>query len=585
VHVPSQYASIQEAIDSSADASICVGAGTWEEDLRLGTHSKLTWHADALLKPEQQALDASDCTSCDIGQVRLVPPAALGPAPSWLAAPRGGVRGSLEISGAEVTATESSAPAIRIADRAELRVAIRNLQVQSSASDLSAALLFTRHGGVQLDIQGLTLDAPYATSVHGGLVHSEVLDSTSQPQWVLEDVHLELAADDVTIHGGLLAMNGVPNPFELVRPTLRTTGSTLFARGAFVWAQRDTLHLVGSGLHGGYSELQGADVDVEGLIMGLGTDLRAEYLVLEDHDVVASGARASIRSSLSLRGATVELARSHVVANHVQGGDELADLSPGVWLQAVERASVRDVYFWENSSETTAPSRDLGAPFIAGALTVDAPVSVLQRVDIRAQEIFGGISAASVALRGSEIAASNLIVADNHAAGDSVAGLRVAGLWVELPSEGRAVIRNADLIDNRTEGPVSRASAIGVVGGTGAALELSHAHLGGNMVGPEGADNDAPLWSGSGVELFALDYTRTDGSLTSLPPDIICVQCSEGLIDYVSPIGVGHPRDLRLQPSSPSVDAGNPNWKDDNGTRIDLGAYGGNGGSDWHPRP
>jgi hypothetical protein len=170
-------------------------------------------------------------------------------------------------------------------------------------------------------------------------------------------------------------------------------------------------------------------------------------------------------------------------------------------------------------------------------------------------------------------------------AGNRMEAAGVGGAWIEIDaSDASARLRNADIVGNTMTGDLPSWSGViaGCADDADAVLELSNLQVVDNTLVGAGelvALND---WGCDGGTVFAYSNLTGQDADTNLG----AVVGSDGHISvdpaYTDVSGADPTTwDLRLQASSPAVDAGDPGVLDDDGSTSDLGAYGGPGGASW----
>ncbi len=211
-------------------------------------------------------------------------------------------------------------------------------------------------------------------------------------------------------------------------------------------------------------------------------------------------------------------------------------------------SELRDVWFLDNFA-------DQGG----GIYVDDTSLLQLQRVVVAGSTATDG---AGVFLDGGGMVASNLILSTNTASEDG------GGL---LMLESVASISNATVTMNRAAG----GAGIWLLGNSSARI-VNSIIAGNNGDGVRGSASAGLLFEYNNVQGNTSNYTGVtsrSGSSGNIELDPMFV--------LVSNDGDESNDDLRLQSGSPSVDAGNPDaaYNDVDGTRNDMGAYGGPAGS------
>ncbi len=147
-------------------------------------------------------------------------------------------------------------------------------------------------------------------------------------------------------------------------------------------------------------------------------------------------------------------------------------------------------------------------------------------------------------------------------------------------------VRNVDLVGNTADGGVlGGILAFQALSSTGSpVMRLSNANLSGNQV-TSGQASAVYAFPGDDLAIAYSNFRNNTGLAVEIagPDDVIGVNGNirqePGFVDVAAADATAW--DLSLAPGSALVDAGDPALVDADGTRSDIGAYGGAGGDGW----
>jgi len=313
--------------------------------------------------------------------------------------------------------------------------------------------------------------------------------------------------------------------------------------------------------------LYGAGLSVQG-------DLRAEDLLVADN--LQSGTSGS---GMSMNGAgvyasqvdtAIELLQAELSGNNAEGASGYG-YGAGLTVYATG-ATLRDVRITDNSV-------DMGSSGIVqggGLYARTGPVS-LERVWISGNHAAGGSMAAGAGAYLSELdlEADNLVVAGNTMAPGASALTYGAGLYL---SHGDAVISFADVVENSATRSVS---GLGVYVHASQTLDLDHVNIVGHTSGSStGRALTVGYASTATISFDHVNMSDNGSSAVSGATFSLSVDGNLSVDPLYSDTTDADPGawDLRLGAGSECIDAGDEGVVDVDGSRADLGAYGGPGG-------
>jgi hypothetical protein len=321
-------------------------------------------------------------------------------------------------------------------------------------------------------------------------------------------------------------------------------------------------------------------------IVGLAaSDSSLEGFTITNGDAALAAVHSDVGGGILVEGSSVELRRLHVTKNAamVGGGLFFGGLASGVLEHsrvvannaskegggmAIEGAAplVQNVLFLENSAVEFGG----GLAVRESTLTGTKAINHVRFVSNRAGSVSGGaLAARSEAI----ISMTNVIMAANDA--DYVGG------GVDLDWHAVLTLVNATLVENRagTAGAGIRVSA-------SATLHLRNVTVSGGVAEESGVRCDTTEggdhryeWScsHSSVSGFTEDYSAC---ILGDPFDVVECDSREPafvLVDWGSPLDW----DLHLTSASSLVGSGEEGITDPDGSRSDIGAYGGPGADEW----
>lgn len=568
--VPGTFATFQSAVDNApAGAEVCVRPGTWSEHVVFDRATPLVLRgqgADTVLElsgPEPSFLvdGSGELTLRDLTVRR--PTASIEPvddpyATSWTARLEGGlatvVRGALVLDTVSVDEHHVVMASPEKIPELGGGLAVTGGLV-SAGPETALTLRDVAFDGVSYEMDGW----PSGFDIDGGLVAAR---------------EAEVTLERVSVRGARLS-------------ALELEGSC-FVRG-LLFAIDDAPRLVVRDL-----VVDDADIGVQcmrveavdALFRMSSRQLDAESVTISGAQVVATSQEPSIHGLVALRGPG-SVRGITLVANtlHAQGSRradsevtlDLAGTYVGPSYPTTGELEVAHL----TAAGNLAWAEPLGSSrsgFTAGTAAFRALGDVrLQWVDVRANRTQSPLDAEAPVYLGSA-ALRNAIVAGNETGGEGTREVRGGAIRAY-----GSVIEQADVVGNVSEGGTVLGAAIHVVVDDG--LVVRNTNLVGNEVArgtTEGGvlfvslrSKGLTAWTYNNVGTTPLAFqgvsnpTGDDGNLAVEPT-------YEGRSDP-DPTRW----DLHQAPDSAVLDLGDPEVLDADGTRSDLGAYGGPGGSGW----
>lgn len=559
--VPTEYASLQEAVDDLEDGSeICVEPGTYAEQLDLSGRS--------LRFTGQQGAEQ---TELEVG--------GAGPLITLVGESASFGSGELTLSGFSVVG-----------------------EVNADGVERLGGFAYLEGGTLRLEdvrVSGLALEMANGGFIEGGLIYA--IDSKLQLQDVdMEGVSMSLSGESVgseQLTGGLLrTVRG-----ELEMNAVQVTGLSLsgdVAREVCI-ASGIILAADDNGSMNKYDpDAVGTQLAIDGLALrestlslrcgsssGLGAMLRlldvegeVGGFVVQDNDLEAFSSGYSnagyLVSSRSQDDRGLVYSGLEIVDNRISaGGDGYGGISTLVDGRFTDVVGAR---IWGNT--LTASHLDGGG--LGGLVRADD--SSVSYIDLRGNTLQATGYASALVEQFSEVGASleYFIVAGNRvSAGELYAAA------VEVGGEGVDVdVRYGDVVGNSFEGSIPYDNGVLRAGGeeVGDVVSVSGVQLIDNTYQGDDALPTILTWLEDSVTVAYCNLFGNSGEETSWEP----ITGSDGNLAasplYVDVAGSDPTLwDLHLQAGSPAVDSGAPEQTDVDGSRADMGAYGGAGGADW----
>lgn len=302
-------------------------------------------------------------------------------------------------------------------------------------------------------------------------------------------------------------------------------------------------------------------VGAEGIVRGVG--LYAEGGTLSDIRVRENHCSLDMSGGTKIYGTgayvntdavvqRLEVERSTGAAYEITGALVIKDLA----------APIRGVSVHDNQSEATISC-------IGGGVHISGTTASVSRLDVRANTCSSGGEVRGAGLHvfvEGAITLENVIVAGNV----GVAEGTVSGGGVRLG--GEVTLKQADIVGNQSVGLASEGAALSF-GGDAITLRQVAVHANEDL-SASGADvwsyGGTPdlAWCGWSGSTFADGLGSPDPAAGNLfeDPDYW------GLDDAAATTWT-----LTLAVGSPHIDAGDPEQEDEDGSRVDIGAYGGEG--------
>jgi len=445
--------------------------------------------------------------------------------------------------------------------------------------------------GTDVELRDIVFDAPRVEvddEVTGGIVRLE----NANVQLVdidVFDLSMDLDAVIVGLRGAVLSSFGGDVTVErltVADPVLSTgpSAGACFVQGLIIYATGGSVTTVN-------------DLDVSGgsftLDCTLETYVNGALLHLRDGAV--EGARWTLTDNVLgivspsglgyglvwIDGASLDLDASRLARNAIGvDGTTLSAVTGMLTLgPSTNEVRITDLVAHANASMAQGP---FGSGGYGSVVTSNSSRPMeLSAVDLRdnttsANLTFGG----AVYTLSADLLVEDSVFAANRAGLPSGSEAYGAAIYLRLSATsgvGAFEARHVDFVGQRGEATnVARGGAI-FAATEGATLieELEHVNLAFNSVSAAAA-------SGSAYETFGaplLGYSNTFGNVGAEPFSQPPVDLGGNLTVDPEHVDVSSPDplrwDLRLQPSSPLIDAGDPTRTDPDGTPPDIGSYGG----------
>ncbi len=561
--VPSDYRSVQEAVDALSDnQEICLEPGVHSDSIDVSNRS---FSIVGVAGPQETVIDLSGTETPFMTAYGAYTDVTL----------RGVSVVGLE---AEAVEEEDVVGAFLHLWRGSMRLedvhfSDHSLSISDDGNDILGGLIHVENGDLELvdvSLQDLSVrytsgDRAGSPDLEGSLLYAE--DSSVRMTGVeLSDVSVTTASgiSDCHTDGALIHTEDS----ALVLEDVVVSGVSIeqscdvaaYVRGAVAWFNAGSVE--GRGLH--FEDIvvstEGRLAYVNGVVRVFGASGSLEDVVVQDTWLEArSNANAYVNGGLTLFGVPgMEVVgytalRNEAVASDIDGDGE-DGVSEGGVLYASGELELRQLDLRDNGAQGDARVLGGGAflDAVGGELSLGNAVIAGNRAGLSATSAACG-GGLHVSTGGGAVVLTQLDVVGNEVRGAAVSG---GGVCIEGESrEGRVSIDNISVVGNLLAGTESA---------DGAALRL-------------GEDSDTTVvwrygnaWANTGAEEA---FSNLDG-----------VEESEGALS-VDPVYSDRSStdpedwDLSLGAGSPLVDAGDPSLLDADGSLSDVGAYGGAGGS------
>ncbi|MCK6506745.1 putative metal-binding motif-containing protein [Myxococcota bacterium] len=454
-------------------------------------------------------------------------------------------------------------------------------------------------------LRGLTLRGGSATN--GAGLSIERSSPTVEDLVIEENTCVETGTAGTCLGTGVYIWAGAP---VLRRVTVQDNSqSAAVCQGAGIFASGETfptfedvlvqgnsqtgsatsVFLYGAGMHlgAGLSTLQG--VEIRGNVQEAATssslgmyggglaiqgDVVAQDLVVADNQQ-----RGTTGSGLGMYGpgvyaaqvdTTIEVDRAELSGNSAEGSGG-SGYGGGLAVYVTD-ATLRDVRITDNRVDTGSS----GSVYGGGLYARTGPVR-MERVWISGNQATGGgvVAGGGAYFTEQELTADNLVVAGNTLSPGPSALTYGAGLFL---SHGQAGISFADIVSNSATRSVQ---GLGVFVNASQDLDLDHVNIVGHTAGSTtGRALTVAYPTGVNVRFDHVNISDNGSSAVSGATFSLAVDGNLEVDPLYTDTSDPDPGawDLHLSEDSPCVDAGDEAVLDVDGSRADVGAYGGPGG-------